>query len=82
MSDSFRKPTLARKAGRGFLRALAGLFGKPAVGKARDSMELLREEFREGRKGDARSLRAIPHREKGSLPLNEGGAPPRVPEGS
>ncbi len=49
MSDDFRNPPLARKVGAGLLRALGGLFGKKNVHKAKESLDVLKDEFKAGR---------------------------------
>ena len=65
-------PTLARKLGRGLLRAIAGLFGRDTVRKTRDSLDVLQEEYRSGRDGQPEPPpRRVPFREV---------APPRANE--
>jgi hypothetical protein len=66
LSDNIRHPSLSRKAGRGFLRALRALLGPRTLGKAADSLDVLRDEYRAGREeaeGAEPPPRRIPHRE-------------------
>lgn len=67
-SDNIRHPSLSRKAGRGLMRALRGLFGGASVKKAGDSWRVLKEEYRKGRaEEDAKDEpQRIPHREVGT----------------
>lgn len=81
MTDNIRHPSLSRKAGRGFLRALKGLFGGRTLKRATESWDVLREEYAAGKEEaqDGESApRRIPHRE---LPptSDEPPAPRRAP---
>lgn len=66
-SDNIRHPSLSRKAGRGLMRALRGLFGGGSLKKAGDSWRVLKEEYRKGQaEAEAKEEPApkrIPHRE-------------------
>ena len=66
VSDNIRHPSLSRKAGRGLMRALRGLFGGGSVKKAGESWRVLKEEYRKGQ-ADAEEggplPKRIPHRE-------------------
>ena len=66
VSDNIRHPSLPRKAGRGLMRALRGLFGGDSLKKAGESWRALKEEYRQGR-ADAEEAepapKRIPHRE-------------------
>jgi len=78
LSQNIRHPSLPRKAGRGFLRALKGLFGGRTVRRAAESWNALRAEYAAGRteaEGKEPPPRPIPHREIGPGP----GDPPRGP---
>ena len=75
VSDNIRDPSLSRKAGRGLIRALRGLFGGGPIKKTGDSWRVLKEEYRKG-KADAEAQekpapRRISHRE-----LDSGDAAP------
>ena len=64
MSDRVDEPSLSRKAGRGFLRALRGLFGARNVRRAAESIDALKDEYRAGRdeaKGEEPPPKTIPH---------------------
>ena len=81
MSDKLQDPSLARRLGRGVLRALSGLFGPRNVRKARDSVDVLKREFAEGKReaegGDERPPpRRIEHRDVDSDPVTEEEPPP------
>ena len=68
---------LSRKLGRGFARALAGLFGRRTLKKAEESLDVLAEEYRAGKReadGKEEPPRRIPHREIG--PLKRPSEPP------
>ena len=57
---------LSRKLGRGFARALAGLFGRRPLKKAQESLDVLAGEYRAGKRdaeGKEEPPRRIPHRE-------------------
>jgi hypothetical protein len=77
VSDNIRHPSLSRKAGRGLMRALRGLFGGRSVRKAGESWRVLKEEYRKG-KAEAEERepapRRIPHRELDGPPSDPGGA--------
>ncbi|MCI0587285.1 MAG: hypothetical protein L0323_10640 [Planctomycetes bacterium] len=67
MSQNNPGPSLSRKAGRGLLRALKGLFGGRTVRRAAESWDVLRKEYAAGRdEADPREPppRAIPHEER------------------
>ena len=67
VSQNTPRPSLSRKAGRGFLRMLRGLLGDKNLERARESLDTLRSEYREGRaeaEGRDPPPRAIPHGEK------------------
>lgn len=70
--DNMRHPSLSRKAGRGLMRALRGLFGKGGLKKAGDSWRVLKEEYARGRaEAEAEEEpppKRIPHREMDSEP--------------
>lgn len=74
MTDDSRSPSLSRKAGRGLLRALSGLFGKKNVRKARDSLDVLKDEFRAGKQeaeGEPKPPpKPIPHKDLESDPTD------------
>jgi hypothetical protein len=66
VSDNIRHRSLPRKAGRGLMRALRGLFGGDSLKKAGESWRVLKEEYRQGRsdaEGDEPAPKRIPHRE-------------------
>jgi hypothetical protein len=64
VSDNIRPESGARKAGRGFLKALRALLGEARLRKAKASVEVLRREFRAGEAGEPpeEPPRAIAHR--------------------
>jgi len=49
VSDNIRQTPVSRKAGRGLIRALKGLFGRGGMTKAGESWQALKDEFRKGR---------------------------------
>lgn len=66
MPQNTPRPSLSRKAGRGFLRMLRGLLGDRTVKRAAESVGVLRSEYASGRaEGEAEKAppRPIPHRE-------------------
>jgi hypothetical protein len=66
VSDNIRHPSLSRKAGRGLIRALRGLFGGGPLRKAGESWRVLKEEYRKGKaeaEEEEPAPRRIPHRE-------------------
>lgn len=66
MTDNIRHPSLSRKAGRGFLRVLRGLFGRRTLRRAAESLDVLREEYAAGKEesqGREPPPRRIPHRD-------------------
>ena len=67
VSDNIRHPSLSRKAGRGLMRALRGLFGSGPLKKAGDSWRVLKEEYEKGQAGaeadEEPAPKRIPHRE-------------------
>jgi hypothetical protein len=57
---------LSRKLGRGFARALAGIFGRRNLKKAQESLDVLAAEYRAGKRetdGEEPPPRRIGHRE-------------------
>lgn len=78
MTDNIRHPSLSRKAGRGFLRALKGLFGGRTLRRAAESIDVLRDEYAAGReeaKKRESPPRRIPHRELPPTPDEPPGRP-------
>lgn len=74
MSDNISHSGAARKLGRGFVRLLTGLFGRNNMRKARESVDVLAEEFRAGKReaeaaGEKPPPRRIEHRELNSEEL-------------
>jgi len=66
VSDNIRHTSLSRKAGRGLIRALRGLFGSGPVRKAGESWRVLKDEYRKGKAEageEEPAPRRIPHRE-------------------
>jgi len=66
VSDNIRHPSLSRKAGRGLIRALRGIFGGGPLKKAGDSWRALKDEYRKGKAGAEEAepaTKRIPHRE-------------------
>jgi hypothetical protein len=79
VSQNNPRPSLSRKAGRGFLRLLRGLLGDRAVARTVESVEVLKKEYAAG-KAEAQETepppRAIPHRE---APRQAPDPPPDTP---
>jgi hypothetical protein len=76
MSDS----SLCRKAGRGLVRMLTGLFGARNVTKARDSAAVLAREYRAGQREaeggeEPPAPLPIPHRTLDSVTARKGPPP-------
>jgi hypothetical protein len=68
---------LSRKLGRGFARALAGIFGRKTLKKTQESLEVLADEYRAGKRDpDEREEppRRISHRD--IEPLKRPSEPP------
>lgn len=69
-TKSDRSGSGARRAGRGFGRLLRGIFGEKRVARARESLDVLRDEYRAGKDETAAAEegeegpRTISHKEK------------------
>ncbi|MHC4342206.1 MAG: hypothetical protein ACYSX0_18580 [Planctomycetota bacterium] len=77
MTDNMSHTPLSRKLGRGFARALAGIFGRRNLKKAQDSLDVLAEEYRAGKwetDEEEAPPRRISHRE--IEPLKGSSEPP------
>jgi hypothetical protein len=65
--DRKSEDTTSRKAGRGLIRALRGLFGPGRLRRAANSARVLKEEFKKGRRKRAADepspIRRIEHRD-------------------
>lgn len=80
MTDNIGKEPTARKAGRGLLKALRGLFGDGFLRKTRDSVDHLAREYREGkREAEEEEAEEAPRRVPHRVMPSE--APPPAPSG-
>ena len=74
------RPSAAEQAGRGLVKILKGIFGGRSLTRAKESVEVLKREFKEGRVDPDRAepaARRIEHREK--ISPDEREEPPPAP---